>query len=108
MVSADELLGEVLAFPLGQQPAGDIAAVDVEDDVERVGGAFDGTPQLGDVPGPDLVGGGGDQFGPLIVGMAELVAPFTDLVVAVQDAVEGADRAKVESLVEQGGIDLCG
>ena len=40
--------------------------------------------------------------------MAALVAPFTDLTVFGQDAIQGADRAKIDALVQQGGIDLRG
>jgi osmotically-inducible protein OsmY len=41
-------------------------------------------------------------------GMAELVAAFADPAVFRQDAIQGADRAKIDALVEQGGIDLRG
>ena len=40
--------------------------------------------------------------------MAELVAAFADLSVFGQDAIQGADRAKIDALVQQGGIDLRG
>jgi hypothetical protein len=40
--------------------------------------------------------------------MAELIAAFADLAVFGQDAIQGADRAKIDALVQQGGIDLGG
>jgi hypothetical protein len=40
--------------------------------------------------------------------MAELVAAFADLAVSGQDAIRGADRAKIDALVQQAGIDLRG
>ena len=38
--------------------------------------------------------------------MAQLLAPFLDLVVFVQDSVHGADRTEMNALVEQGRPDL--
>ena len=40
--------------------------------------------------------------------MAKLIAAFADLAVFDQDAIQGADRAKIDALVQQGGIDLRG
>ena len=45
------------AFAVGDPPADDVAAEDVDDDVEIEVGPFGRAHQLGDVPGPDLVGG---------------------------------------------------
>src|SRR5271165_2462555 len=58
------------------------------------------------IPRPDLVGGLGQQLGLLVDRMAELVTAFADLAVFGQDAIHGADRAKIDALVQQGGIDL--
>ena len=38
--------------------------------------------------------------------MAELIAAFADFVVLVEDAIHGADRAVVDALIKQAGIDL--
>src|ERR1700683_4605969 len=40
--------------------------------------------------------------------MAQVIAAFTDFLVCSQDAVHGADRAMVDALVEQDGVDLGG
>src|SRR5580704_5033680 len=40
--------------------------------------------------------------------MAQVIAAFTDFLVGSQDAVHGADRAMVDALVEQDGVDLSG
>src|SRR6516162_1091543 len=40
--------------------------------------------------------------------MAQLIAALTDFLVGGQDAVHGADRAMVDALVEQAGVDLGG
>src|SRR5664279_2003666 len=37
---------------------------------------------------------------------AELIAAFADFVVLVEDAVHGADRAVVDTLIEQAGVDF--
>ena len=95
-------------FRVGDTPANDAAAEDVEDDIQVEIRPFGRSHQLGDIPRPDLVGGFGQQLGLLVEGMAELVAPFTDLTVFGQDAIQGADRAKIDALVQQGGIDLRG
>ena len=52
----DELLGEVGALALGDHPAHDVAAEDVQDHVEVEAGPLRRPLELGDVPGPDLVG----------------------------------------------------
>src|ERR1700687_5024931 len=40
--------------------------------------------------------------------MAQVIAAFTDFLVCSQDAVHGADRAMVDALVEQEGVELGG
>src|SRR3954463_6215841 len=59
-----------------------------------------------DIPRPDLIGAFGEQFGLGVDRVAQLVAALPNLVMVVQDAVQGADRAEVDALVEQGGVDL--
>jgi len=46
----DELLGQFGGFPMGDHPAGDVAAEDVEDDIEIEVGPLGRTQQFGDVP----------------------------------------------------------
>jgi|SRR4051794_19210740 len=60
------------------------------------------------IPRPDLVGGFGQQLGLLVDGMAALVAAFADFAVFGQDAIHGADRAMIDALVQQDGMDLRG
>jgi hypothetical protein len=59
----DEDLGQRGAFLARQQPADDIAAEDVEQDVEVVVAPLYRADELCDVPAPDLVGAGREQFG---------------------------------------------
>src|SRR3954462_15053582 len=91
---------------IGDAPADDPAAEDVENDVEIEVGPFRRSGQLRDIPRPDLIGAFGEQFGLGVDRVAQLVAALPNLVMVVQDAVQGADRAEVDALVEQGGADL--
>jgi hypothetical protein len=93
-------------FAIGDAPADHAAAEDVEDDVEVEVAPLGWPHQLGDVPGPDLIGAFSQQFGLLVGGMPELGAALADFAVLGEDAVHGADRAVVDALVEQAGVDL--
>ena len=88
-------------------PAGDVAAEDIEDDVQIEVGPLDRTPQLGDVPAPKLVGRGGQQLRLLVSRMNELIAALARFSLLFQDAVHGAGRAEVLAFVQQGGLHGC-
>jgi hypothetical protein len=103
MVSAQEPLGEGGALPTRHHPAGDVAAVDVEDDVEVVVGPLHRPQQLGDVPAPDPIRPVGDEFGLQVGGMHSLVPTLVGLVLRTQDAIDGRNRGQVAALVQQGG-----
>lgn len=62
----DEPLGQFGALPGSHHPAGDVAAEDVEDDIEIEAGPLGRAQQLGDVPAPKLVGPSGQQLGLLV------------------------------------------
>jgi hypothetical protein len=59
--------GETL--PGGQHPPDRIAAENIEHDVQIVVGPFYRSFELGNVPGPDLIGTGSQELGFLIDGM---------------------------------------
>jgi hypothetical protein len=40
--------------------------------------------------------------------MSELVAAFANFTIFREDAVHGADRAMIDALIQQGGVDLRG
>ena len=101
----DELLGQFRAFAGRDHPAGDVAAEDIEDDVEIEVGPLGRTQQLGDVPAPELIGRGGQQLRLLVGRMNELIAAFARLALLFEDAVHGADRAEILAFIEQGGLD---
>ena len=103
------------SFGVPDPPADDAAVEDVEDDVEIKTGPFHGSyqrgphqlgvrrfklspgpfapakPGRGSLPGPDLIGGFGQQFGLLINRMAALAAAFGDLTMGGEDAIHRAD-----------------
>ena len=94
------------AFSIRHEPADHAAAEDVEDHVEIEVRSLRRSYQLGDVPGPDLIGFLRQKFRLLINRMAHLPAAFADFAVLTEQATHGADRAVIVTLIEQGGIDL--
>ena len=96
-----ELLGELSAFAMGDHPADDVAAEDIEHDVKVEVSPLGWAKQLGDVPAPELVGGRGEQFMLLVRGMGELIAALTGLASSGEQPVHGARRTMIESFVEQ-------
>ena len=89
---------------MGQQPARHIPAVDVEDHVQVEPGPLGRAEQLGDVPGVDLVGLGGQQLGLGGRRVGRLSAALVDLVVVAQHPVHRRHRRQVDTLVQQLGI----
>ena len=59
---ADQCLGQRSRLPRGYHPTNDIAAEHVEDDVEIEVAPLHRPLQFRDIPGPELVGAGGQQF----------------------------------------------
>jgi hypothetical protein len=104
----DELLRNLSGIVSGHRPANHIAAEDIEQDVEmEVGGLGAGT-ELGDIPGPQLIGSRGKEFRFGVGGVTELVSPLTDLLVLAQDAIHGADGAEESPLIQESSIDFGG
>src|SRR3954463_1304895 len=79
---------------IGDAPADDPAAEDVENDVEIEVGPFRRSGQLRDIPRPDLIGAFGEQFGLGVDRVAQLVAALPNLVMVVQDAVPGCGSSR--------------
>ena len=97
----DEVLGDVGVLAGRDGPADDVAAVDVEDDVEVVVDAALGSAQLGDVPRPDVAGLGGHQLRPGPGRVGGLVAAVAGLPDQAQQPVHRAHRRQVDAFVEQ-------
>ena len=97
----DQLLGQLTGLRGGHAPRDDVAAEDVEHQVEFVVLAAPGPLQLGDVPTPDDVRSGGDQFGLHLRGVGGLPTTLADLAVRPQQPVVRRLRGQVDALVEQ-------
>jgi hypothetical protein len=104
----DQAFGKLGALTGSHHPPDHIAAEDVENHVEVVVGPFDGAKKLGGISGPDLIGARGQELRFLVRGMTQLIAPFLDLAMLIENPVHGADRAQVTTFIEKGGIDFMG
>jgi hypothetical protein len=80
----DELLGERCALAVGDHPADDVAAEDVEDDVQVQVGPLRRAKQLRDVPAPHLVRRRGEKLRLLVGRVPQLIAPLSDLGVSAR------------------------
>ena len=104
----DQALGQLGAFAIRDHPADDVAAEDIQDDVEMIDGPLHRAAQLGDVPTPQLIGCGGQQLRLLIGRMSELIAALAAFAMRFQQTVHGANRAMKPAFIEQGRVDLRG
>src|SRR5271166_4141047 len=94
------------AFSVGDAPGDDPAAENIDDDIEIEVAPFRGAHQLRYVPGPNLIWAFGEKFRLLIDGAPQLSTPFADFVMLGENAIHGADRAQIDALVEQAGVDF--
>jgi hypothetical protein len=88
-------------------PSDDVPAENIEDDIKVKVGPLDRSLELGDIPGPHLVGGCGQEFGFLI--MIPVVPPSSLFDIAVngfEDSVHGPDRTMITPLIQERGIDF--
>ena len=104
----DQSLGQFGAFAIRDHPAHNVAAKNIEDDIEMIGGPFHRAAQLGDVPTPQLVGRGGQQLGLLIGRMRKLIAALATFAMRFQQAIHGANGAMKPAFIEQRRIHLRG
>src|SRR3954468_4247304 len=106
---AHEIGGVLGAFALVDLPGNDLAAEDVEDQVEVEEHAPDWTRHPGDVPAPDLAGAAGAVAGRRFATHRRLgPAAMVLLLCRPQDAVEAGLRGEIAALVRQAGHDLAG
>src|SRR3954470_16800030 len=90
-------------------PADDLAAVDVEDQVEVEEATPDRAGHPGDVPAPDLAGTAGAVAGRRLATRRRLgPAAMVLLPFGPQDAVEAGFRGDIAALVCEVGHDLAG
>jgi len=102
----EEVLGELGALPLGEQPANRHATEQVEDHIEAVEDPVQRTAQLGNIPGPDLVGGRRREgrFG--MLHRTTLCASLCALTGRGEHPVHRADRREVDTTRQQRRVDL--
>src|SRR6202171_5949628 len=93
---------------MSAHPARDVAAEHIKDHVEVKVSPLGWSEQLGDVPAPELIGSGRQQFRLLVGRMGELIAAFAGFTLLFEQAVHGADRAMILPFVEQRGINSGG
>ena len=65
-------------------------------------------PGRASLPGPDLIGCLGQQFGLLVNRVAALAAAFGDLALGGEDAIHWADPTQTDAFIEQRRIDFGG
>src|ERR1035438_8597491 len=97
----DELPGQFGRFPHANHPADDKAAEDIEHHVEVKVAPLGRTAQLGDVPTPELIGRGGQEFRFLVGRSGELIATFAWCAIFVQDSIHRSGRAKILVFIQQ-------
>src|SRR3954454_12430404 len=106
---AHEIGGQLGSFVLVDLPADDLAAVDIEDQVEVEEPAPDWAGHPGDVPAPDLAGTAGAVAGWRLATRRRLgPAAMVLLTFGSQDAVEAGFRSDEAALVCEAGHDLAG
>ena len=100
----DQLLGQFGGFLRGDHPADDVAAEDVEDHIQVEAGPFGRAFEFRDVPAPDLVGRGGQEFRLGVDRVDALPSALGRLAVRLQGAVQRAHRNVSMTLRHQAGL----
>jgi hypothetical protein len=104
----DQFLCQRGLFPASHHPAHCITAEDVQKNVKVIIRPFDRPLELGNIPGPDLVGPSGQKFRGLIHGMTELISTLPDFSLLVQNPIHAPHRAKIGPFIQHRCIDLPG
>ena len=102
----DQALGQTRRFAMREEPAHYVPAEHVEQDVEIVRGPLGGAPQLGDVPTPQLMRGGGEEFRRRVRPMPELIPPFAHFARGREEPVHRPLGAVIRPFIEQRRRDL--
>src|SRR5919108_511 len=102
----DQFFCQRRGFAFGDHPTDHIAAEHVQNDIQVVIRPFGRTQQFGDIPAPQLVGRGGQQFWLRIIGVTQLVAAFPHFVIFSQNPVHAAPGADITPFIQQRRIDF--
>ena len=101
-----EFFGQGRALAGFQPPDNNVAAENVEHDVEIKIGPFLWSEQFGNIPGPNFPRRRGNKFWLYACWVRGLATPLTGFASSTQDAVPRGNRTQVDSLVEQRRVDL--
>ncbi len=101
-----DVLGQRAVLLARDHPGQGVAAVEVQDDVQGQIRTTPGGRQLGDVPGPNLVGGSGHQARDGMVLGGALCAPFPGGLIGTQQAMQRAQRGRCLAVLQQIGMDF--
>jgi len=77
----DETFGQGVLLPMSDHPTDDITAEDIHDHVEIKEAPRDRAFELGDIPGPDLIGFCGQQFRFMVMGPLMSFSSLFDIAV---------------------------
>jgi len=100
----DQAFSERCLLPVGKQPASDIATVDVQEDIEGEEVPLLWTLQFGDIPAPDVIGFGRQEFGLLIHRMDTLVPTVPALSRLGEEAVHRPLGGEETAFIEERGV----
>jgi hypothetical protein len=104
-----ESFGQGFLFTVSDHPSDDITAKDIHDYIEVKVSPLDRAFELGDIPGPNLIGFCGQQFRFLVMG--PLMSPSSLFDTAMhrgENPVHGPNGTMILSLIQKSGVDLIG
>ncbi len=104
----NQTAGEDGVFPVRHHPTHDVAAEDVEQDVEVEIRPLLRSQQLRNIPRPALIRPRGHKFGFAVLRVLALVAPLSYRLGRSQDPIHGALGAQVCAVIKQGSHHFSG
>ena len=90
-----------------QHPRDDVAAEEIQHDIQRIPLPVHRAFELGDVPRPPVIRRARHEPRNSTRGMRAQGPPFAHFGLRVEQALHRADAADIETVVEERGVDLC-
>ena len=100
----DQFAGNLAGFLPSKGPANHIPTENVQQHIEPEILALHRPSNHRDIPRPDLLNPGRQQFRLRITGMPKLIPPFRSCAILTKDPVHGSHRSQVNSFFQQGGM----
>ena len=97
---SNQLLGQIGTLAWGNQPAHHETTEDIQNHIQVEIGSLGWAFEFGDIPGPDLVGGLGQQLWLGIGGVCALISALKRCTIERQHTVHGAYRAQVAAFIK--------